>query len=710
MTFDGGGATGNQWIDISAGLDGSEVKAIITDPTRNNRDAYAVTDKGVYFMADSEASAANPTPTWVKITGNLFGIQQNFFGPFAGSTTLTGSGLQSPVPGLGLTSIVADWRYAIPNNPAEINNPTTPPGPTHPVLYVGGSAGVYRSTDQRQTWTAFPDQNDDNAPVDGGYLPNAQVNDLDIVLGNVDPTTGHPLIKAQSPDILLATTFGRCDFAIRLAPTVVSESVQLDDTLPVPTGSQSGTQGGLPKVSILQPVFDGMSEQSAFGNQVTINLFDLTNPNSPQLIGVSTLDNTKFSVTTDQTGRFQIQVEPGYFKADGTTDGIKTFGFQVTDATGTIGPMTKFTFDLDTTPIIQPASVMFAAGSDSGRSATDKITNVIRPTIIGQVIQAAPETVQLIDVTNSANPVVIGTGTTTASGSFSIQVNAGVYKSNGTTDGAKTISVVALHVPNPSNSVLFTFTLDTTAPATPPAPQLLASSDSGFSNSDHITNVTTPTFAGTGEANAIVLLYANGGTTPVGTDGVNTSGTYTVMVGNALGIGTYNMTVQLVDVAGNASLISPIMQPPLIIQIKTPTVPTIKLDPAYDTGTLGDNITAAIPALFDGTTDAGTSVTIKDNGVQIDAFLQPAGATTFAQTLNLADGVHTLVVQATDQAGNIAKSSTLVITINSQALDADSKFIRAVYQQALGRPGTHCRVELLEAILGEWQRANDDCQ
>jgi subtilisin-like proprotein convertase family protein len=694
VTYTGGGAAGNQWTNISTGLDGSEVMQIITDPTRNTRDAYAVTDKGIYFMADTLVSASNPTPSWINITGNIFGIQQTFFGPFAAAgPALTGNKLQSPVTGTGLASIAADWRYAIPDDPAEINNPTVPPGPTHPILYAAGSDGVFRSTDQGKTWTSYPDVADDGSPIDGGYLPSVQVTDLDIVLGNVDPTTGHPLITNKSANVLLATTFGRGDYAIRLAPQVVSESVQLDKTLPVPTGSQSGTSSGLPKVSILQPVFDGMSEQSAFGNTVTVNMYDLTDPNNPQLVGVSVVNPAQAFVNTDQTGRFQIQVKSGYFKSDGTTDGTKVFGFQVTDATGTVGPMTKFTFVLDTTPIIQASSVQFAAGSDSGRSATDKITNVIRPTIIGQVIQAAPETVQLVNVTDSTHPVVIGQGTTTASGSFSIQVNAGVFTSDGTTDGAKIIQVVALHVPNNSNSVLFNFTLDTTAPATPGAPSLLPTSDTGFSNTDHITNDTTPTFSGNGEANAIVLLYANGGSTAVGTDTVSAAGSYTVTVTNPLVKGTYNMTVQLVDVAGNASAMGPAMTPPLVIQTGAPSIPTLKLDPAFDTGTLGDNITAAIPAQFDGTTDPGTSVVIKDNGLQIDAFFQSAtGPNTFSRLLNLADGVHTLVVQATDQANNVSTSSTLVITISSQSLDADSKFIRAIYQQALGRPGT----------IGEW--------
>ena len=172
---------------------------------------------------------------------------------------MTGDKLLSPATGTGLATIAADWRYAIPNDPAEINSPTVPPGPTHPVLYVGGTDGVYRSTDQGRTWTSYPNVADDGSPIDGGYLPNAQVTDLDIVLGNIDPTTGHPLITPTSANVLLASTFGRGVFAIHLALKVVSESIQnRQETLPIPTGSQSGTSSGLPKVSILQPVFDGM--------------------------------------------------------------------------------------------------------------------------------------------------------------------------------------------------------------------------------------------------------------------------------------------------------------------------------------------------------------------------------------------------------------------------------------------------------------------
>ncbi len=67
---------GGTWQSISNGLDGSSVVAIYTNPNRGSHVAYAVTLKGVYYMADSLA----PGATWVNITGNLTQIQYNPFG------------------------------------------------------------------------------------------------------------------------------------------------------------------------------------------------------------------------------------------------------------------------------------------------------------------------------------------------------------------------------------------------------------------------------------------------------------------------------------------------------------------------------------------------------------------------------------------------------------------------------------------------------
>jgi subtilisin-like proprotein convertase family protein len=710
VTFNGGGANGNQWTNLSAGLDGSAIQAIITNPNRGSHEAYAVTLNGVYHMVDSKA----PGATWQNITGNLLIIQHKLFTPFNDATQFS-----STQPAY-LTSITADWRYAIPNNPAEYNNPANPAGPSHPALYVGGEGGIYRSLDNGVTWTVFPDVADDGAAQDGGYLPNAHVTDLHMALGNINPTTGHPIVLdpitgAKAPDVIYATTYGRGAFAIRAAPVVVNGSLQLDPNLPGPFGSNPGPVSGT--TNVLTPVIDGMSEQSAFNNTVKIQLFDLTS-GTPVLIGVDPNNSMNNFVLTDSTGRFKIQVAAGYFKPDGSTDGVKTLGIQPTDAAGVVGNMFKFTFTLDTTPVVHstgPTAPHFdtvsplganQGGSDSGLTVpvlgfqgtfADRLTRVTQPIVDGAISQAAPPvTVELID---EANPnTVIGSGQTDANGNYSIRVNPGVYKNDGTTDGPHVLDVIAVHIPRNSNVVELPFTLDTVAPATPLPPSLTPDSNSGSDKTQNITNVTTPTFSGTGEAKAQVQLFANG--ILVGTDLVNNVGNYTVTATTALSDGVYDVTVQIVDFAGNASPVSAAMSPKLIIRTKAPTVPTLKLDPNFATAGK-PNTTAAIPSQYDGTSDPNTSVVIFDNGVQIDSFAEGANSS-FIRQLNLSDGQHLLTVTATDSAGNTSTFAPanpdgrfgLEITVNQDALDASRKFVREIYNDALGRPGT----------LAEWNQ------
>src|SRR5262249_1651747 len=160
---------------------------------------------------------------------------------------------------------------------------------------------------------------------------------------------------------------------------------------------------------------------------------------------------------------------------------------------------------LDTTPFVQFASLGLdptqpnqPGGSDSpqdpsavplGPTATDRITNVTMPFIQGIVDQAAPVQVEIFDLMTNA---VLGTGTSRDTGTFSV-------KTSGLgADGLKTLGVRALSGPRVSNVAQFQFTLDTTA-AAPPTLSMTAASDSGVSNSDHNTKVTTPTFTGVGE-------------------------------------------------------------------------------------------------------------------------------------------------------------------------------------------------------------------
>ena len=83
--------------------------------------------------------------------------------------------------------------------------------------------------------------------------------------------------------------------------------------------------------------------------------------------------------------------------------------------------------------------------------------------------------------------------------------------------------------------------------AFPSTPDLAASSDTGISTTDDLTNDTTPSFSGSAETGATVVL--KDGSTEVGS-GVATGGTWTITT-SALGPGAHPITAQATDVAGN---------------------------------------------------------------------------------------------------------------------------------------------------------------
>ena len=115
--------------------------------------------------------------------------------------------------------------------------------------------------------------------------------DLSLAIGTIDPTNGHALavlhqnpndstspVIATSPNMLLATTYGRGQFAVRLSPVVFPSSVARfgldpnDDT--GASSSDNITKNAAPHVV-------GVSQQTAFGNVVRITLLDLTDPAHP---------------------------------------------------------------------------------------------------------------------------------------------------------------------------------------------------------------------------------------------------------------------------------------------------------------------------------------------------------------------------------------------------------------------------------------------
>jgi subtilisin-like proprotein convertase family protein len=413
VTQNGGGSgTSNNWINISAGLDGKAVVSIVTDPIRGTHDAYAVTTDGVFYNSNSVGGAS-----WTNITGNINNLAYSIFGQSYDPTGDTGNSIRYN-QAITLSAVVADWRYQIPFNPAD------PSQGTHPVLYVssGGSgsngSGVYQSLDNGKTWALFP-----NAPyggvANGGDLPHVAVTDLDVALGNIDPNTGMPLLAGPlqtfvfmgtltsgsasvtginnmsglaagdditgagipagttilsvdvfanaitlsanatasgaktlaavnpnatpDPDLLLATTWGRGEFAINLAPLIVGNTVTVAPTAPGVGPNSPPFVGG--------PItIGGSSEISAFGNTTWITVEDVTNPGSPVFIAgfnpAGAVPVPSSSNSTGADGSFSFNFDPSTLYSPSAI-GPKTIEVFATDGAGAVGNKVLFTYFWD---------------------------------------------------------------------------------------------------------------------------------------------------------------------------------------------------------------------------------------------------------------------------------------------------------------------------------------------------------------------------
>jgi subtilisin-like proprotein convertase family protein len=673
----GGGApgTGNAWVNVSAGLDGSPVESIITNPLRGSHEAWAVTLNGVYHISDSLAAGA----TWQNITSNLFNITHTDFN----DPTFVENQLRY------LTSIQADWRYLIPNSLSQPN------GPTHPVLYVGGEGGVYRSMDGGQTWVPFPNGNTNGTPTPpgtGGGLPDSHISDLLASTGNIDPSTGRAVAAPGDPNVLMASTYGTGMYAIRLAPIVLTDPavLHLDTTLPPPNGSDSGLFNNDGITNITDPVIDGLTEQSGvFGISVTVNIYDLTplTPGGP--LQVPSAANLIGTGTPDAFGHFQVQVAPGHFLPGGVTDGVKTLGIQAVDQSGTAGNVATLSYTLLT---VQPATpnaptlshtIPAPGGSDSGISNTDNITNVTNPTfnISGVLPTGIVNLYRDNQIVATVTRTVAGPTTITLTDTGPVPDGTHLYK----------VQVIDLAGNISAFSATTAVTIDTATPARPAVPVLDPADDSGVLG-DNITNVNRPRFDSASQAvpNGIIELIDSAGNI-IGQANVSAQGTYNVLGRNplqpvaALADGTYSFRVIDEDVAGN---FSPASLPfSITIKTQTPATPTISVVPTDISGPPGSNITNNTQPRLQGRATPGLDVELIDvggnvpNGLggtvgsgNIITPLSPppvvvdSGGNFLLRFPNaLPDGTYTVKARVFDVAGNFSDSATLTLKIQTVA-------------------------------------------
>ena len=298
------------------------------------------------------------------------------------------------------------------------------------------------------------------------------------------------------------------------------------------------------------------------------------------------------------------------------------------------------------TVALPPAGVTLV--NDSGLSSTDDITNVTLPTFTGTGENGA--TVTLLD-----GSTVLGTGLVT-NGGWSITATTALVS------GANSITATQVDVAGniSTASTPLAVTLDTVA--LPPAAVTLVN-DSGLSPTDHITNVTLPTFTGTGENGATVTLLD--GSTVLGT-GLVTNGGWSITATTALISGANSITATQVDVAGNTSTAST----PLVVTLDTVALAPAAVTLVNDSGfSPTDDITNVTLPTFTGTGEDGATVTLLDGSTVLGTGLVVDGGWSITATTALVSGANSITATQVDVAGNMSAASTpLVVTLDTVAL------------------------------------------
>jgi len=291
---------------------------------------------------------------------------------------------------------------------------------------------------------------------------------------------------------------------------------------------------------------------------------------------------------------------------------------------------------VDTTPPNAPSTPDLQAGSDSGSSSTDNITNDNTPTFTGT---AEVDSV----VTLYAGVTTLAT-TTAAGGNWSITAPV-------LSDGPHSITAKATDASNNTSaaSSVLSITIDTAAPSAPSAPDLQAASDSGSSSTDDITNDNTPTLSGTAETSSTVTLYDFGASRGSATA---TGGNWSITSGVTLGHGTHQFTARAVDVAGNESVDSSSLT--IMVDTTAPSAPSVAL--TTDTGSSASDTISSVGTLSLTGVESGASV-----AYSID------GGTVFTANFTAVEGANSVHVRQTDVAGNVSSAQLFTFTYDTTA-------------------------------------------
>ncbi|OJH26118.1 Ig-like domain-containing protein, partial [Enterobacter kobei] len=453
-------------------------------------------------------------------------------------------------------------------------------------------------------------------------------------------------------------------YALRVYATDVAGNASANSSVFTFTVDTAG-----PVVPVVTSVIDDIAPVTG-----TLTSGNTTNDARPTFNGTGDVGSTVHVIVDgNEIGTAVVNAQGNWTFTPGSdlSDGPHAITFNATDAAGNTGSTTA-PFNLTVDTGVPSAPVI--------STAADNVGSVQTPLSSGQ---STDDTTPTLNGTATANATVtvyengqpIGTAQADGTGAWSFTPSTPL--SSGSHTWTATVTDAAGNVSPASPG--FTLVVDTTAPNAPVISQAIddVGSITGPLTSGQTTDDTVPRLVGTSEPFATVNIYE--GTTLVGTGTADGTGNWSILLNTTLTTGAHSFTAQATDAAGNTSVSSASFS--LTIDTTPPALPVLTsiLDDVGNAPTPVANggLTNDAQPTLSGTAEAGSTVKIFDNGVQIGSVTATGGAWSFTPSPALGNGSHNLTFTATDAAGN-ASAPTAGYVINVDTLAPAAPVISSV--------------------------------
>ena len=415
-----------------------------------------------------------------------------------------------------------------------------------------------------------------------------------------------------------------------------------------------------PGVPVVTSVIDDVGPVTG-----TLTTGNSTNDARPTFNGTGDVGSTVHVIVDgNEIGTAVVNAQGIWTFTPGTDlpDGPHAITFNATDVAGNTGSTTT-PFNLTVDTGVPSAPVISTAGDNAGSIQTPltsgQSTDDTTPTLNGTATANATVTVY-------ENGQPVGTVQADATGAWSFTPSTPL--ASGSHTWTATVTDAAGNVSPTSPD--FTLIVDTAAPNAPVISQAIddVGSITGPLTSGQTTDDTVPRLVGTSEPFATVKIYE--GTTLVGTGTADGSGSWSILLTTTLTAGAHSFTAQATDAAGNTSVSSTSFS--LTVDTTPPALPVLTsiLDDVGNAATPVANggFTNDAQPTLSGTAEAGSTVKIFDNGVQIGSVTATGGAWSYTPSPALSNGPHNLTFTATDAVGNTsAPTAGYVINVDTLA-------------------------------------------